>query len=88
MIRSETVGRKTVVESARGVGVHWKGPALVDGQLWPAARDETLRLPAGAHSVETAPSQKGPRLLYLNGELRSARTLDVKNVEFSYRKWR
>lgn len=85
VIRTETVGRKTVVESARGVAVHWKGPALVDGQIWPAADDETVWLPGGAHSVEPAPSRRGPRLLYLNGELRSARLVDFKTVEFSYR---
>ena len=85
VIRAESVGRKTVVESARGVGVHWKGPALVDGQMWPAADDETVWLPGGAHSVEHASSQSGPRLLHLNGELRSARVVDVKTLEFSYR---
>jgi len=85
VIRTESVGRKTVVESARGVGVHWKGPALVDGQIWPAADDETVWLPGGAHSMEPARSQKRPRLLYLNGELRAARSSDVRTVEFSYR---
>lgn len=81
----DPVDRKTVVESARGVGVHWKVPALVDGQIWPAADDETLWLPGGAHSIEPAPSRRGPRLLYSNGELRSARIVDGKAIEFSCR---
>jgi hypothetical protein len=83
--RIETVGRKTVVESERSVGVHWRGPAKVDGQIWPAADDETVWLPAGAHSIEPASSQSGPRLLYLSAELRAARSVDAKAIEFSYR---
>jgi hypothetical protein len=83
--RVETIGRKTLVESARGVGLHWRGAATVDGQLWPAADDETLWLPAGAHSIEPAATRSGPRLLYLSGELRAARTVDAKAIEFSYR---
>ena len=82
--RIEAVGRKTLVESPHGVGLRWKGPALVDGQAWPAADDETVWLPAGAHSVEPAASRSGPRLLYLNGELRAAGTVGVKSIEFSY----
>jgi hypothetical protein len=82
--RTESVGRKTVVESLRGVGLHWQGPAIVDGQIWPAADDETVWLPAGAHSIEPASSQAGPRLVYFNGELKSARYRDLRTVELSY----
>jgi len=57
----------------------------VDGQIWPAADEETIWLPAGPHSVETALSQRGPRLLYLNGELQAARVVDDRTVVFSYR---
>ena len=85
VVHTETIGRKMVVESARGVGVRWKGPALVDAQLWPAADDEVVWLPAGSHSLEPAPSQGGPRLLYLNGELRAGRIVDANRIEFSYR---
>jgi hypothetical protein len=83
--RTQAVGRKTVVESVRGFGLHWRGPAIVDGQDWPAADDETLWFPAGAHSVEPGPNRIGPRLLYLDGELRAARSMDAKTLEFSYR---
>lgn len=58
---------------------------MVDGQVWPAADDETVWLPAGAHSIEPASSQIGPRLLYLSAELRAARSVDAKAIEFSYR---
>lgn len=83
--RIEALGRKTLVESPNGVGVQWKGGALVDGQPWPAADDETVWLPAGAHSVEPAMSRSGPRLLFLNAKLLAARTVDPKAIEFSYR---
>jgi hypothetical protein len=83
--RMEAVGPKTVIESPNAVGLRWKGPATVDGQDWPAADDETLWLPAGAHSVGPSTHQPGVRLLYLNGELRAARILDSATIEFSYR---
>jgi hypothetical protein len=83
--RIEAVGRKTLVDSPNGVGLRWNGPALVDGQAWPAADDETVWLPAGAHSVEPVATRRGPRLVYLNGELRAARTVGASAIEFSYR---
>jgi len=83
--RMENIGPKTVVESATGVGLRWKGPATVDGQFWPAADDETVWLPAGAHSIGPAPNPGGLRLVYLNGDLRAARSIDGATVEFSYR---
>jgi hypothetical protein len=82
--RIETVGRKTVVESERSVGLHWRGPAMVDGEIWPAEDDETVWLPPGSHSIEPASSQSGPRLLHLSAELRAARSVDAKAIEFSY----
>jgi hypothetical protein len=82
--RIERLGSKMVIESAAGVGLPWKGAALVDGQRWPAADDETVWLPAGSHSVELAPPQSGPRLLRLNGELRAARAVNATTIEFSY----
>ena len=81
----ERVGSKLVVESAYGVGVPWHGPALVDGEPWPAGDDETVWLPAGAHSVEPAPGKSGPRLVRLNGDLKAARSQDARSIEFSYR---
>jgi len=41
-------------------------------------------LPAGAHSVEAASSQAGPRLVFFNGELKAARNVGARTVEFSY----
>jgi hypothetical protein len=82
--RIDSVGRKTVVESPHGVGLHWRGPVMVDGQNWPAADDETVWLPPGPHSIEPGSSQKGPRLVHFNGELRAARYVDSRTVEFSY----
>jgi hypothetical protein len=83
--RMDIAGSKTVVESPNGVGLAWKGPALVDGQNWPAGDEETLWLPAGVHSVAPAPTRTGPRLLYLNADLRGAHVLNSSTVEFSYR---
>jgi hypothetical protein len=82
--RLERLGSKTIIESATGVGLPWKGGAKVDGQSWPAADDQTVWIPPGAHSVEVAAPNPGPRLTRLNGELRAARTLSATTIEFSY----
>ena len=82
--RFERMGPKTVVDSAGGVGIPWKGGAKVDGQLWPAQDDDTLWLPAGPHAVEPAPRAAGPRLLHLTGDLKAARAVDAHTLEFTY----
>jgi hypothetical protein len=81
--RMERMGNKTVVDSVSGVGIPWKGPALVDGQAWPAADQDTLWLPAGAHSVETSSVPLKLHLLWLNGDLKASHAGEG-GVEFSY----
>src|SRR5450759_4566202 len=82
--RIEHMGPKTVIDSAAGVGIPWKGGAKVDGELWPAQDDETLWLPAGPHAIEPAPLPAGPRLVHLNGDLKAARAVDAHTLEFTY----
>jgi hypothetical protein len=82
--RFERMGPKTVIDSAGGAGIPWKGGAKVDGELWPAQDDETLWLPAGPHAVEPAPRSTGPRLLHLTGDLKSARVVNENTLEFTY----
>ena len=82
--RVERLGPKLVVNSEAGVGIPWKGAASVDGELWPVADKYTVWLPAGAHTVETAPDYSGPHLLSFNGELKSARVAGSSALEFSY----
>ncbi len=81
--RVEQVGGKLVLESRRGTGVPWRGPALVDGRLWPAANDTTLWLPRGLHAIEAAAKQPAIRLLDINGDLKSAGAI-AGGVEFAY----
>jgi hypothetical protein len=81
--RVEQVARKLVVESRRGVGVAWRGPALVDGRLWPVASDATVWLPRGPHSIEPSAKPPAMRLLDLNGELKSA-AATATGLEFAY----
>ncbi|MEO8592657.1 MAG: hypothetical protein ABI759_05005 [Candidatus Solibacter sp.] len=82
--RIERLGTKTVIESAAGVGVPWKGGARVDGEPWPVTDGETLWLPAGAHAIEPVAEGAGPRLEHLNGELKAARAVDGRALEFTY----
>ena len=81
--RLETAGVKLVVDSLRGTGIAWQGPALVDGKPWPVASDTTVWLPRGTHSVEHAAQQPSLRLLDFNGELKSAGVVPG-GVEFAY----
>ncbi|MGH9667376.1 MAG: hypothetical protein ACRD9L_23380, partial [Bryobacteraceae bacterium] len=60
-----------------------KGPALVNGLLWPVTDGETLWLPAGANTVEPAPKAPAERLLDFNGDLKAASSLP-HGLEFSY----
>jgi hypothetical protein len=82
--RVERNGARLIVESSRGLGVPWVGPALVNGRLWPAADGDTVWLPPGPHVVEAAPAPPPLRLLDFNGELRTASAL-ADGIEFSYR---
>ena len=82
--RIERVGAKTVVDSVNGVGLPWKGSAMVDNLPWPATDGETLWLPPGAHSVEPGKDAAGLRMLRLNGVLQDARQVGANGIEFSY----
>jgi hypothetical protein len=81
--RVARVEDKLAVESRFGVGVPWRGPAKVDGRLWPAACDEAVWLPGGAHAIQ--PAQEAPplRLLDLNAELKTAAVTE-HGIEFAY----
>jgi hypothetical protein len=81
--RVEWLGGKLVVDSLRGVGVAWMGPAKVDGRLWPVRDDAVVWLPAGAHAVEPTDLAPPLRLLALNGNLRSAGAT-ARSIEFAY----
>jgi len=82
--RIERVGGKTVVESASGVGLPWKGAATVDDLPWPLADGETVWLPPGAHAVEPGKEAGGLHVVRLNADLQAARRVDAKSLEFSY----
>ena len=82
--RLERLGPKLVIESRRGVGLPWKGPALVDGRPWPVANEDTLWLPPGAHEVETAAQPVRSRLVDFNGELLAA-NVTTAGFEFTYK---
>jgi len=74
---------KLTIESPRGVGVAWTGPALVDGKPWPLASDTTVWLPRGSHSIEAAPKFPSLRVLDFNGDVTMAATTSV-GIEFAY----
>ncbi len=81
--RVERMGNKLVIESKHGVGLPWKGPAMVDGRAWPIRAEGILWLPAGTHSVEAAVKDVPLRLLDFNGTLQAANTAP-NGVEFAY----
>ncbi|HLJ15234.1 MAG TPA: hypothetical protein VKV15_12110 [Bryobacteraceae bacterium] len=79
----EHIGKKLVVASRYGIGVPWHGPALVNGRLWPVSDGETVWLPAGPNTVESAAKTPAARLIDFNGELKAASSL-AQGLEFAY----
>ncbi|HVW09257.1 MAG TPA: hypothetical protein VHC90_11785 [Bryobacteraceae bacterium] len=79
----EEAGAGLAVRSSQGAGISWKGPAKVDGRLWPVRGSDTLWLPAGSHVVEPAASDPDFRVLAFNGNLGSAKWSDG-SIELSY----
>jgi hypothetical protein len=81
--RAEMVGGKLAIESRRGAGIPWQGPALVDGKPWPVLNERILWLPRGPHSVESSAKPIALKILDFNGELKSAKVVSG-GVEFAY----
>lgn len=81
--RVQQSGLKLVVDSKRGVGVPWSGPAVVDGRPWPIGDDHTVWVPKGPHSIEAAPRAPVVRILDFNGTVKSA-TVGNSSVEIAY----
>jgi hypothetical protein len=81
--RVERRDNRLVVASRHGVGVAWRGPALVDGRPWPVRSANHVWLPRGTHAVESAASSPPLLLTDLNADLHSARALP-NGVEFVY----
>lgn len=82
--RVQPRGGRLLVESRQGVGLRWRGPALVNGRPWPVRDPEHLWLPAGRQVVEPGGEEAAVRLLDFNGELNSAGA-HPGGLEFSYR---
>jgi hypothetical protein len=80
------LGPKLAVESPSGVGIPWRGPAVVDGRPWPVTDDRTVWLPAGGHVVEQAPAGAAwrGRVVAFNGGLDFAQYLPDGRMELSY----
>ncbi|MBS1829784.1 MAG: hypothetical protein JST93_31080 [Acidobacteria bacterium] len=74
---------KVIIDSAQDVGVRWEGGARVDGVFWPVTDAGILWLPAGKHTLESAPAGPQIRLTELNADLKSAWS-DASTIEFSY----
>ena len=80
----EHTGTSVAIDSPRGAGVPWKGPALVDGRLWPVQDYERVWLPPGRHVVEAGRTEPALRVEDLNADLQSA-TATQRGVEIAYR---
>lgn len=81
--RVEQIGPKLAIDSKRGVGVPWPGPAMVDGRPWPVRDAKTVWLPAGPHAIEPATRDTIAHLTDFNGTLQSA-AATAQGFEFSY----
>jgi hypothetical protein len=76
---------RIAVESPGDLELNWPAGegALVDGKPWPVQSSSALRLPPGAHVIETAPKRDGIALIDLNGKLRSAAE-SGRRISFEY----
>jgi hypothetical protein len=81
--KAEQNGSRLIVDSRRGVGVSWQGPAFVNGHLWPVRDDTTLWLPAGTSVIDPAPKDSSLRIVDFNGDLQSANAA-AQDLQFSY----
>jgi hypothetical protein len=81
---AESTDGKLTIESRRGVGVAWTGPAQVDGRPWPVRSETTLWLPPGAHSVQSSITEPLLLLTDLNADLLSAAAIP-NGMEFVYK---
>jgi hypothetical protein len=81
--RAEQSGAKLIVSAKRSTGVSWKGPALVDGRLWPVWDSNTIWIPPGTHTLEAALMNPALQVRDFNGEIRTA-SATSKQIEFSY----
>lgn len=81
--KAEQENGKLTIQSPRGTGVAWTGPAQVDGRPWPVRSETTLWVPAGTHTVEPAITKPVLHLTDLNADLRSA-TAIPNGMEFVY----
>jgi hypothetical protein len=70
--RFDQDGSKLIVDSPHGFTANWSGPAIVDGNAWPAISGADLILPAGKHTVQPGPPYVGPHLTAFNGDVLSA----------------
>jgi hypothetical protein len=75
---------RTSLTSASDLDLAWSSPgALVDGKPWPLVTGTSVRLPAGAHTVEPAVRREILPIADLNATLRTA-SLDGGRTRFRY----
>jgi hypothetical protein len=79
----EQRGSKLVIDSKFGVGIPWKGPAVVNGKPWPVRDATTLWIPPGAQTIEPGSAEPALHILDFNGNLRTASEI-VNGIEVSY----
>ncbi len=63
--------------------VAWRGPAEIDGKLWPLQNGDSVLAPAGKHRLSAATSQSAITISDFNGDIRSA-VSSANRVELSY----
>ena len=73
------------MDSVNGVGLPWKGPALVDNLPWPVTDGDTLVAASrNAFGGGWKKRAAGLHMVRLNAELQDARRVGANGVEFSY----
>ena len=71
------------VESGEPTRLAWRGPAEIDGKLWPVQNADSVLAPAGKHRLSAATARSPITISDFNGEVRSAAS-SARSVELSY----
>lgn len=71
------------IDAPKPTRIAWKGPAQMDGQLWPVQDADTVLIPSGKHTLLPAVGHLPVTITDFNGEIQSA-TVVNRRIDLAY----
>lgn len=81
-ITGQTAGQLRL-ESSEPTRIAWRGPAEIDGHLWPLENDRFVLAPGGQHTLASAAVRPSVTIADFNGDIQSAVATGT-DVELAY----